>query len=94
LRIRNAIDFASLGVALAYSGENENRIWHLALTGVQTYPVYVSAPQGRDLEKTITELAAIATKKSEPLKQDFFKPTYRRQMIAVLTMRALNRLVI
>ncbi len=93
LRIRNAIDFPSLGVAVAWIGEGAARQWHLALTGVHTHPIHVSGPEINERFETIETLAKLASKTAQPLKQDFLSPSYRRRMIPVLAKRALARLV-
>lgn len=92
LRIRKAIDFPSLGVAVGWVGDAPGRIWHVALTGVQTHPIHVSAAEVVSPTKTLQDLSDQAAKMAQPLKQDFLSPSYRRKMIPILIRRAHARL--
>jgi 4-hydroxybenzoyl-CoA reductase subunit beta len=92
LRIRKAIDFASLGVAVARVGEGQARQWHLALTGVHTHPISVNDVEFDGALVTLEKLIKTAEHVAQPLKQDFLSPSYRRRMISVLAKRALARL--
>ncbi|MCC6337608.1 MAG: FAD binding domain-containing protein [Myxococcales bacterium] len=82
LRIRQALDFPSLGVAVSLDGKKLG----VALTGVNTHPV-VLAYEGA-LDATLKQACEDGPKRVAPLAQDFFSPAYRRQMIPVLIRRA------
>jgi len=81
LRIRDSIDFPSLGVALRKDAER----LLIVLTGVDVCPKYLSLIL-KDFknEKEMYQQACIQAKKIvKPLKQDFFPPSYRKQMVEV-----------
>ncbi|MCB0365261.1 MAG: FAD binding domain-containing protein [Bdellovibrionaceae bacterium] len=89
LRIRQAIDFPSLGVAMLKEKRGDKEILQACLTGVDTHPVhleFVRQDYGSDEEFWQT-VAQVAMKSVTPLKQDFFPPQYKRQMIPVLLKR-------
>ena len=89
LRIRNAIDFPSVGMAVAF--EVSTRGLSVCYTGVNTHPTLL-----RFLESDFTGFLEMVDKACEdamraahPLKQDLFSPSYRREMIGVLIRRSL-----
>lgn len=93
LRIRNAIDFASLGVAVALLSKGKTWELRVSLTGVNEAPYHGRWDEkecgGRDA--MILRACEEASKTVVPLKQDFFPPSYRRKMVSVLIRRALGR---
>lgn len=89
LRIRNALDFPSMGLAIRVRGKKGERELALSLTGVDTYPIsLVFEEQNFSSEKDFIDAASHeAVKKISPLKQDFFSPQYRKKMIPVYLSR-------
>jgi CO/xanthine dehydrogenase FAD-binding subunit len=98
LRIRNAIDFPSLGLAgrLARNlgGSEGDMQVRLALTGVGMSPaLFTQEIDGSiDIEKHGGILADQIKKIAKPLEQDFFPTGYRRLMISVMVRRVLEKL--
>lgn len=94
LRIRNAIDFPSLGVAVALDDTPaRGKRLNICLTGVHTHPVHLEYfEDGKPWDATLETAIAQATSQAVPVKQDFFPPTYRRKMIAVLIRRGLRKM--
>lgn len=85
LRIREAIDFPSLGVAV---GKNNNFL-EIAITGVDTSPKYYCFNQNdfSNWDELIKTASKTCMKDAAPLKQDFFPPAYRKKMIAIFIKR-------
>jgi CO/xanthine dehydrogenase FAD-binding subunit len=96
LRIRDAIDFPSLGVALAMVVEG-GKIAELraATTAVHTTPDYygdlgfAGAPLG---EETFRAVAEALEARSRPVRNLPLPPAYRKKMVLTLTRRLLERL--
>lgn len=86
LRIRQTLDFPSLGMALAVAGAVGSRKLAICLTGVDVAPVLVEVneSEGENFAARATELAR---KSVMPIKQDFFSPKYRKEMIGVFINR-------
>lgn len=93
LRIRNAIDFPSLGVGIRLGPKNESL--HVVLIGVQTFPVSLqfTPKEGQSWDECVAEAISVATKSIETLRQDFFSPQYRRKMVGVYIKKALRVLM-
>lgn len=89
LRIRQAIDFPSLGVALSVRDEDGSEVLEVCLTGVDTRPVSLTfrPSQFATRDDFWQNVAQVSKKSVVPLKQDFFPPQYKREMIAVLLKR-------
>ncbi len=83
LRVRDAIDFPSLGVAMGVTGSKAA----ICLTGVSTYPVFAEAALADDREQTLSQLLTATRRHVVALAQDFFPPAYRREMVAVFARR-------
>lgn len=85
LRIRNAIDFPSLGVAVS---KNEKNL-EVAITGVATSPIYYSFEKGEfsSWDDLLDAACKICMREATPIKQDFFPPSYRKKMISVFIRR-------
>ncbi len=92
LRIRNAIDFPSLGVAVRIKKHGDKIDLKVCLTGVNTTPVELDFQEENynSKEEFLLDIEKQSTKKVSPLKQDFFPPQYRRQMIPVIVKRLLS----
>ena len=90
LRIRNAIDFPSLGVSVSTTGKR----LAIALTGVNTRPLFMQFEDKgfSSKQEMIDHACDEATRAAQPFKQDFFPPSYRKQMVAVLIRRNLQKL--
>ncbi len=88
LRIREAIDFPSVGVAV---GEFEDTV-SICVSGVDTHPHFwnYNKKDFSSLELLTEKAIAIATKNISILKQDFFPPNYRKKMIAVYIKRGMG----
>jgi len=95
LRIRGSIDYPLAGVAVALKRSNgQVADVRLALTAVNPAPVLVKGatqflsgkPMNEELAQATGELAAKAAK---PLTTSALTPEYRREMIRVLTKRAI-----
>lgn len=94
LRIRKAIDFPSLGVAVRKEMDGKKLKLQVCFTGVDTHPVFLEFSESDfssrdDMLKTIEEKAA---RSINPIKQDFFSPKYRRKMASVFLRRLVNEL--
>lgn len=85
LRIRDVLDFPSLGVAVSKTATHRGRSLELALTGVDTVPRYQTLDYAdfADEAELLEALENWARQAVSPLQQDFFPPTYRRKMIGV-----------
>lgn len=88
LRIRNALDFPSLGVAVGWN--KKNKALSVSMTGVESKPFFAEFFQERFTnEKEMLSAACLQVSQSVALfKQDFFPPSYRKKMIPVLIRRA------
>ena len=83
LRVRQAIDFASLGVALALDQQQ----LRVGITGVDTKPIY------KEFELSeIQNAETICMKAVSPLKQDFYPPAYRKKMVKVFIEQGLKEI--
>lgn len=96
LRIRNAIDFPSLGVAASLdriSGGGTR--FGVALTGVHTRPVVgqVDVAARGSWEEPVNSLIAEISREVTPFRQGFFPPDYLRKMIPVLIRRNVEKLL-
>ena len=91
LRIRNAIDFPSLGMAVAFAG----RHLRMAVTGVGVTPTLYELDVGERLDfvRDSAAMADMIRKVAKPLEQDFFPTGYRRQMIPVMVQRVMRKLI-
>ncbi len=91
LRIRDAIDFPSLGVAVRVKKVQGKLDLKVCLTGVDIAPVFLefSEKDYKTKEAFLLDVEKQSTKNVNPLKQDFLPPRYRRQMIPVI----INRLI-
>lgn len=96
MRIRNAIDFPSLGVGVQIANVPEGENIKIALTGINSSPFYGSHLflSSDDYEKRVDEISNEIKKSVDILKQDFFSPSYRRKMIPVFIMRGIEKLKI
>ncbi|MEK6706139.1 MAG: FAD binding domain-containing protein [Bdellovibrionota bacterium] len=95
LRIRNAIDFPSLGVAVSLS--DVHGIWSMgvAVSGADTHPVLLnfSTNESVGFDEMLLNACHEVTKAVTPLKQEFFPPSYKKKMIAVFINRCVKRLL-
>lgn len=94
LRIRKALDFPSLGIALRLQGQAGRRELSVCLTGVDTHPSLLkfSESDHQNEEDFLSDVETCCMKSVAPIKQDFFSPRYRREMIPVLIRRWLKKL--
>lgn len=95
LRIRQAFDFPSLGLAL--SADTIEGAWAvgIAYTGVNPCPVFLRFSE-KDFEnraRLIDHACNQAARTARPLKQDFFPPSYRREMIEVFIRRGFRHIL-
>ena len=89
LRIRQGLDFPSLGVALLCH-ENTLRV---SVTGVHFRPLVMEKILAAKIsEGDVIALADEVTRNVVASKQDFFPPRYRREMIAVLMKRCFQKI--
>lgn len=96
LRIRDAIDFPSLGIALGLVAEG-GKIEELraATTALHTTPDYFGdlgfggAPLG---EETFRAIAEALGERSRPVRNLPLPPAYRKKMVVTLALRLLRRL--
>ncbi|MBI4404757.1 MAG: FAD binding domain-containing protein [Deltaproteobacteria bacterium] len=92
LRIRNTLDFPSVGVAVMLN-VTESMELAVCYTGVNTHPVLIKLSDDRKNGKAMIQAACDQAKKSaQPLRQDHFPPSYRKEMIAVLIHQNLQKL--
>ena len=95
LRIRGSIDYPLAGVAVALkknSGPVENA--RVAITAVNPAPLLVRGVREALVGKALTDQSAmhvgdLAARIAKPLTTSALTPEYRREMIRVLTKRAL-----
>jgi len=99
LRVRGSIDYPLAGIAVTYRAANghpaETRV---ALTAVNPAPVLV-----RDAEKLLREneltrevaeaVGDVAARTAKPLTTSALTPEYRKEMVRVLTKRAIMELI-
>ncbi|HMK21087.1 MAG TPA: FAD binding domain-containing protein, partial [Terriglobales bacterium] len=95
LRIRGSIDYplAGLAVALKYSNGRVANV-RLAITAVNPAPLLVRGAEelltGKPLTEDLASAAGeLAAKTAKPLTTSALTPEYRREMVRVLTKRAL-----
>jgi CO/xanthine dehydrogenase FAD-binding subunit len=96
LRLRDSIDFPSLGIAMALSSDG-GKIGELrvATTALHTTPDwhgelgFAGAPL---TEETFEAVGAALADRSKPVRNLPFPPAYRKKMVAVLARRLLARL--
>jgi len=97
LRIRNAIDFASLGVAAGVEEKENRRTIKLCIIGMETRPLYQEFPEerfsGNSAQEIIEEISKLSIRDISPLKQDILPPPYRKSMIPVLVRRMLSDMI-
>jgi len=88
LRIREAVDFPSVGVALGLFDESVS----VCITGVDTHPHFwiYNKSDFASLELLAEKAIAVAFKSITIMKQDFFPPSYRKRMIGVYIRRGLG----
>ncbi|HET9399983.1 MAG TPA: FAD binding domain-containing protein [Candidatus Acidoferrales bacterium] len=99
LRVRGSIDYPLAGIAVAYRPANgyaaEARV---ALTAVNPAPVLVRDAERLLSENELTREVAgaagdIAARTAKPLTTSALTPEYRREMVRVLTKRALMEVI-
>jgi CO/xanthine dehydrogenase FAD-binding subunit len=87
LRIRNTIDFPSLGVALSILDDTDKKLFMVeaAITGIDVLPrtFHVFLSEYPSEESMLENLCSQARKGTTALRQDFFSPAYRKKMIGV-----------
>lgn len=95
LRVRGSIDYPLAGVAAAWKRSNGNvEDARVAITAVNPAPLLVTGA-GRLLggavldEEVVAAAGEMAAKIAKPLTTSALTPEYRREMIQVLTKRAL-----
>jgi 4-hydroxybenzoyl-CoA reductase subunit beta len=96
LRIRDAMDFPSLGIAMGLLAERGKiAALRVAVTAVHTTPDYYGdlgfggAPLG---DETFDAIARALTERSKPVRNLPLPPAYRKKMVGVLSRRLLERL--
>ena len=89
LRIREAVDFPSVGVAV---GLFEDSVL-VCVTGVDTHPHFriYRRSDFSSLELLTEEAIAVASKSITILKQDFFPSSYRKKIIGVYIKRGIGQ---
>jgi len=98
LRVRGSIDYPLAGVAVTMKRSNGDiELASIALTAVNPAPVLLTktseALQGKRLDEELAEFVGdLAAKTAKPLTTSALTPEYRREMIRVLTKRALLEL--
>lgn len=92
LRIRQALDFPSVGVALSWQASTQKL--GVAVSGVNPKPILHWQQQGPGGASEMLEgVIAEVTKAAQPLKQDFFTPGYRKKMIGVFIRRNFEKVL-
>ena len=94
LRIRQAIDFPSLGIAgQIIHGGSMDRL-RFSVTGVGMIPslIELEMPAQAEIEDKSTAVAYEIKKVAKPLEQDFFSTGYRRTMIFVMVRKIIRQL--
>jgi 4-hydroxybenzoyl-CoA reductase subunit beta len=98
LRVRGSIDYPLAGIAVAFKGGNGHVANpRIAITAVNPAPLLVGGVKERVDGETITaEIAEaagdLAARTARPLTTSALTPEYRREMVRVLTKRALLEL--
>lgn len=89
LRIRDSIDFPSLGVAVGCLADSADKGCEIALTGIDNHPIFLSfRSEDHPGAAQMIETACRTAKRSvTSLRQDFFPPLYRKEMIPVFIKR-------
>jgi 4-hydroxybenzoyl-CoA reductase subunit beta len=92
LRIRDSLDFPSLGVALSLNHEHSEV--RVAITGLDVLPKAFCLSRSKTTSETeMLEIICSNARRATPaLKQDFFPPGYRKQMIEVFIRSLWNEL--
>jgi len=94
LRVRGSIDYPLAGVAIsAKNGNGAPQDVRVAITAVNPAPILLQQETpGNDTNwiDTVENLADLAARASRPLTTSALTPEYRREMVRVLTKRALN----
>ena len=91
LRIREAIDFPSVGVAVGVTPRAsgvEVRVCHV---GLNTFPVMLESTDNGLSDSIIERVVQAGMQSARPLRQDLFSPSYRREMVGVFIRRLLLR---
>jgi 4-hydroxybenzoyl-CoA reductase subunit beta len=95
LRVRGSIDYPLAGIAVAFKGANGHvEDARVAITAVNPAPLLVAGLKeqldGKTMTAEIAEAAgALAARTARPLTTSALTPEYRREMVRVLTKRAL-----
>lgn len=94
LRVRGSIDYPLAGVAISVAnGGGAPRDVRVAITAVNPAPMMVQHEpphSGESWIDTVENLAELAAKAAKPLTTSALTPEYRREMVRVLTKRALG----
>jgi 4-hydroxybenzoyl-CoA reductase subunit beta len=95
LRVRGSIDYPLAGIAVAFKGANGHvEDPRIAITAVNPAPLLVDGVEehlnGKPITAEIADAAgALAARTARPLTTSALTPEYRREMVRVLTKRAL-----
>jgi 4-hydroxybenzoyl-CoA reductase subunit beta len=95
LRVRGSIDYPLAGIAVAFRGGNGHmEDPRIAITAVNPAPLIVGGVKellgGKAVTTELAEAAgALAARTARPLTTSALTPEYRREMVRVLTKRAL-----
>ncbi|MDE3137766.1 MAG: FAD binding domain-containing protein [Acidobacteriota bacterium] len=95
LRVRGSIDYPLAGIAVAFKAANGHvEDPRIAITAVNPAPLVVGGVKeklnGKTLTTEVAEAAgALAARTARPLTTSALTPEYRREMVRVLTKRAL-----
>ncbi len=98
MRMRKAIDYPLLGVAVTMSREDNRDAWEdvtIGLTAVDKSPVFIQAAvilkEEKDFSKVTAALAEAAFKSARPIANTYgYSPTYRREMVKVYVKQAMH----
>ena len=99
LRVRGSIDYPLAGIAVAYRAANGHAVEaRVALTAVNPAPVLVRDAEKLLRENSLTrevaeEAGDLAARTAKPLTTSALTPEYRREMVRVLTKRALMEVI-
>ncbi len=95
MRVRKAIDYPLLGVAVHLS--LDGGVWKdaaIGLTGVDMSPLLIQSPLGEgnnDFSRLTEDLAEAAFKSARPIANTYgYSPGYRREMVRVYVRQAMN----
>ncbi|MDH5559768.1 MAG: FAD binding domain-containing protein [Deltaproteobacteria bacterium] len=82
LRVRDAVDFASLGVGVGWNGKKMSAALETILIGTDPAPVVARfyLKDFKDIKEMIEHASNQASALLSPLKQDFFPVGYRKKM--------------